>query len=61
MALARKPPFHVELWRAQNACYELRQGTYQHQKELAGTGDAAAAEWVELFRDLSGRLGVRVE
>jgi alpha-amylase/alpha-mannosidase (GH57 family) len=61
VALARKPPFHVDLWRAQNACYELRQGTYRHQKEQADTGDAVAAEWVDLFRELSGRLGVRVE
>ncbi|HEV7507289.1 MAG TPA: DUF3536 domain-containing protein [Thermoanaerobaculia bacterium] len=59
--LARKPPFNVDLWRAQNACYELRQKIYPHQKAQAEADDAAAAEWVELFRELSGRLGVRVE
>jgi alpha-amylase/alpha-mannosidase (GH57 family) len=61
VALARRPPFKVDLWRAQNACYELRQRVYPHQKQQAEAGDAAAAEWVERFRELSGRLGVRVE
>ena len=61
VVLARKPPFHVDLWLAQNACYELRQGTYPLQKEQAEDGDIVAAEWVERFRELSGRLGVRVE
>lgn len=61
VALARKPPFNVDLWHAQNACYELRQKVYPHQREQADAGDPAAAEWVELFRELSGRLGVRVE
>ena len=61
VALARKPPFNVDLWRAQNACYELRQRVYPHQKEQAEADGAEAAEWVERFRELSGRLGVRVE
>jgi hypothetical protein len=61
VALARKPPFNVDLWRAQNTCYELRRRIYPQQKEQAEADDAAAAEWVELFRELSGRLGVRVE
>ncbi len=61
VALSRKPPFNVDLWRAQNACYELRQGIYPLQKELAEAGDGEAGEWVELFRELSGRLGVRVQ
>src|SRR6185312_7837013 len=60
VALARKPPFNVDLWRAQNACYELRR-IYPIQKKLAEAGDVEAGEWVELFRELSGRLGVRVE
>lgn len=61
VVLARKPPFNVDLWRAQNACYELRQRAYFHQKARAKAGDVEAGEWVELFRDLGGRLGVRVE
>ncbi|HSS76712.1 MAG TPA: DUF3536 domain-containing protein [Thermoanaerobaculia bacterium] len=60
VALARKSPFNVDLWRAQNACYELRQRVFPLQKQNAESDDTAA-EWVELFRDLSGRLGVRVE
>ncbi|HEV7786976.1 MAG TPA: DUF3536 domain-containing protein, partial [Thermoanaerobaculia bacterium] len=61
VVLARKPPFNVDLWRAQNACYELRQRIYPHQKKEAEAEDAGAAEWVELFRELSERLGVRVD
>ena len=60
VALARKSPFNVDLWRAQNACYELRERVFPQQKQNAESDDVAA-EWVELFRDLSGRLGVRVE
>ncbi len=61
VALARQPPFNVDLWRAQNGCYELRRTVYPLQKEKAEAGDAAAAEWVRVFQELSGRLGVRVE
>ena len=61
VALARNPPFNVDLWRAQNGCYELRRTVYPLQKEKAEEGDAAAAEWVRVFQELSGRLGVRVE
>ena len=61
VALARQPPFNVDLWRAQNGCYELRRTVYPLQKEKAEAGDAAAVEWVRVFQELSGRLGVRVE
>lgn len=61
VALADSPPFKVDLWRAQNGCYELRRTVYPLQKEKAEAGDEGAAEWVELFQELSGRLGVRVE
>ncbi|HEX3556972.1 MAG TPA: DUF3536 domain-containing protein [Thermoanaerobaculia bacterium] len=61
VALARQPPFNVDLWRAQNGCYELRRTLYPLQKEQAEAGDAAAAEWVRVFQELGGRLGVRVE
>jgi alpha-amylase/alpha-mannosidase (GH57 family) len=60
VALARTPPFDVDLWRAQNGCYELLRTVYPEQLERAGEGDAAAAEWVGRFRTVAERLAVRV-
>lgn len=59
--LAGSVPFKVDLWRAQNGCYELRRRVYPGQVEKAGEGDPRAAEWVERFRVLEERVGVRVE
>jgi alpha-amylase/alpha-mannosidase (GH57 family) len=61
VTLTRSTPFKVDLWRAQNRCYELLRTTYPRLKEKAREGDARAAEWVELFRDLGEKLIVRVE
>jgi alpha-amylase/alpha-mannosidase (GH57 family) len=60
VALARTPPFDVDLWRAQNGCYELLQSIYPDQKEKSEAGDETAAEWVHRFRTLAERLKVRV-
>jgi alpha-amylase/alpha-mannosidase (GH57 family) len=60
VALARTSPFDVDLWQAQNGCYELLQSIYPEQREKSETGDAAAAEWVRRFRTLAERLAVRV-
>jgi hypothetical protein len=57
--LARSVPFQVDLWRAQNRCYELRRTVYPGQLEKAA-GDARAAEWVALFKTLGERVGVWV-
>src|SRR4029077_13571937 len=43
VALARTSPFDVDLWRAQNGCYELLRTVYPEQLERAGEGNAAAA------------------
>jgi alpha-amylase/alpha-mannosidase (GH57 family) len=51
--LARRAPFTVDLWQAQNRCYEMLQ--------RADAGDPAGAEWAEGVRRLAGKLGVRVE
>jgi hypothetical protein len=59
--LARKPPFRVNLWRAQNRCYEMLEAAYPVIKEEADAGEAPAAEWVERFRALAGKLGFRVD
>jgi len=60
VALARSAPFDVDLWHAQNRCYELLQTIYPEQREKAEEGDAEAAEWVRRFRKLGERLAVRV-
>ncbi|HWM89599.1 MAG TPA: DUF3536 domain-containing protein [Thermoanaerobaculia bacterium] len=59
--LARTPPFRVNLWRAQNRCYEMFETVYPVMREEAEAGEAPAAEWLERFRDLAGKLGVRVD
>ncbi len=59
--LAGSVPFKVDLWRAQNRCYELRKEVYPRQVEKAEEGDPRAAEWVERFRVLEERVGVRGE
>jgi alpha-amylase/alpha-mannosidase (GH57 family) len=59
--LARSFPFDVDLWRAQNRCYELRRTVYPRQMERAEGGDVHAEEWVKRFETLGARLGVRVE
>ncbi len=57
--LARTPPFRVNLWRVQNRCYEMLETVYPLMKEESG--EALATEWVERFRSLARKLGVRVE
>jgi len=59
--LARRAPFKVDLWRAQNRCYEMLQTVFPAQREKAAASDAVAAEWETSFRRLAGKLGVRVE
>ncbi|HSF42046.1 MAG TPA: DUF3536 domain-containing protein [Thermoanaerobaculia bacterium] len=61
VSLTRSTPFKVDLWRAQNRWYELRQTVYPRLKEEAEKGDQKAAEWVELFKPLGEKLFVRLE
>jgi alpha-amylase/alpha-mannosidase (GH57 family) len=61
VALARSTPFQVDLRQAQNGCYDLLQTVYPERRDQAGKGDAAAIEWVELFRRVGEGLAVRVE
>lgn len=61
VSLARSTPFKVDLWRAQNRWYELRQTVYPRLEKKGEEGDRKAAEWVELFKPLGEKLFVRVE
>jgi len=58
IALVGSTPFEVNLWKAQNVCYNLLQTVrpeFRHR-----TGDDAR-DWLELFASLAARLSVRVE
>jgi hypothetical protein len=59
--LSRKPPFRVNLWRAQNRCYEMLETAWPIMKEEAEAGEEPAAEWLERFRALAGKLGFRMD
>jgi len=61
ITLARTAPFKLDLWQVQNGCYALLRTTYPSLRQRAGEGDAAAAEWVGLFRGLAEKLAMRVE
>ena len=58
--LARSAPFPVDLWRPQNLCHELRESIYPASRAAAAAGDAAAAAWTALFRQLAEALSLRV-
>ena len=58
--LAHAEPFDVDLWQPQNRCYQMRQTIYPAMSRRAEDGDQDAREWVERFRVLADRLGVRV-
>ncbi|HVR96492.1 MAG TPA: DUF3536 domain-containing protein, partial [Thermoanaerobaculia bacterium] len=51
--LARSAPFDIDLWRAQNRCYELLQSIYPEMQRLN-------SEWVARFRALGEAVSVRV-
>jgi alpha-amylase/alpha-mannosidase (GH57 family) len=61
VALSRATPFAIDLWRAQNRVYEMRQTLYPVLQQHAQKGDAEAREWVEGFRKVAEELLVRVE
>jgi len=59
VAVGRSLPFELDLWKAQNAYYRLREETLPSTVEKARAGDAAAQEWLEAFLALGDRLGFR--
>jgi len=59
-ALAVSPAFEADLWSAQNVYYELLKSLYRERRERAAAGEAEVALWVERFRALGERLGMRV-
>lgn len=51
----------VSFWQAQNVIFELMKIRYHKKQGLAKKGDAKAAEWIDLYRQLSGMLKVNVD
>lgn len=60
VGLALSLPFEVNLWTAQNICYEVLHASYGAFIERAAGGDEAAAEWVSAFNELSAKLSLSV-
>ena len=54
-------PFAVAVWVVQNVCYELLQREYPAMVEAVRDGDEAAELWVRDFRDIAGRLSLKVD
>lgn len=53
-SLAQVPPFHLDLWQAQNVYYELLQGISREQHiQFSG-------KWLDLFQQVGELLGVAV-
>jgi alpha-amylase/alpha-mannosidase (GH57 family) len=51
VALSRSQPFDLNLWKSQNAYYELSQA-------ISGNGHGAPADWLDHFRRLGRWLGI---
>jgi alpha-amylase/alpha-mannosidase (GH57 family) len=54
-------PFQVNLWRVQNACYDLLETVYPEFRARTDQGDENARQWLDHFTDLSQKLSLRVE
>nr|NIM98541.1 glycoside hydrolase [candidate division Zixibacteria bacterium] len=54
-------PFEVNLWKVQNICYDLLGEVYRNLQSGAEQGDKSARQWVKTFRNLVGKLSIRIE
>jgi len=57
LVLAAEPAFEIDLWRVQNAYYELAGSVLPRMRDRNDEGDEA---WIDVFRELGTHLGVRV-
>jgi alpha-amylase/alpha-mannosidase (GH57 family) len=58
---ARRLPFQVDLWKAQNIFWGMLTGVYPGFRQKAGRNEGPALEWVKDFVALGQELSVRVE
>ncbi len=61
LGLQESLPFTLNVWSVQNKCYEVLRSTYPEVAARARLGDAEAMSWLEAFRSLGAKLGVRVD
>jgi hypothetical protein len=59
-ALVRRLPFRVNLWKAQNVCYQALHSVYNQTRNRAAKGDREALRWLGRFGALAEHLLVRV-
>jgi len=53
-------PFMVNLWKPQNAYYEILKTVYPEFRGRAEQGDESAEVWISHFASLGGKLSIRV-
>jgi alpha-amylase/alpha-mannosidase (GH57 family) len=53
-------PFKVNLWKAQNICFEIQQDKLAAAPRWTFEKHEEANEWVNHFQSLTGKLGIRV-
>ena len=61
VAIARRMPFSVDLWYAQNVFYSIMCNSYRARKDASQNGDQAAGAWTQEFKSLGDNLRVRIE
>ena len=54
-------PFGVNLWKPQNTCFQMLHAVLPAAKLRASQNDESAKIWLDKFRTVSDRLGLRVE
>ncbi len=59
--LVHNVPFGVNLWKPQNACYQMISTVLPSMRSRVAQGDDKAKLWLDKFSQLGSRLGVRVE
>jgi hypothetical protein len=60
VTLAKDLPFEVNLWKVQNAYYEMLHSVYPPWHRRSKQGRREAKVWVKHFKDLGKKLSVRV-
>jgi alpha-amylase/alpha-mannosidase (GH57 family) len=58
--LIQSLPFEINLRRIQNICYDILQRVYPAMRRQAEAGDDESGQWVRVFRDLAGKLLIKV-
>ena len=60
LALLKKLPFEVVLWKPQNIWFAMRRTVFEQYEKRAAEGDAEAGNWIGRFRQLGEAMSVEV-